>query len=163
MYSIRRARKDDAKHIHDAHMNSIREVCSKDHTSLEISGWGQRAFNREQREQSIENNFIWVVEFNDLIEGYAEIRFREAEGIVYSKIFGLYLTSRVLGMGFGKKLLELMIDEAKKNNVKMITLESTITAHNFYKKFGFKDSGEQILVQIGGNDVRCFPMSLKLN
>lgn len=75
-------------------------------------------------------------------------------------IFGLYLAPKALGLGIGKELLNLMIEEAKNKNVNRITLESTITAHSFYQKHGFVDDGEELKVNIGGSEVRCRPMQL---
>ncbi len=163
MFIIRRALQEDAKAIHEAHMNSIREVCSKDHTASEISGWGNRPFNEEQRIKRIEKNFIWVALLDNQIEGYAEIGFFNSEDDINAYIYGLYLTKKIIGNGVGENLLNLMIAEARNKNVKVIKLESTITAHNFYKKFGFVNDGVQANVQIGGSDVRCFPMKLELN
>ena len=154
MFVIRRANLGDAKGIHEAHMRSIREVCSKEHTEEEISGWGNRPFNEGQRILAIENHLVWVVEINDIIEGYAQIAFREKNGVLAAHIFGLYLTANALGFGLGKKLLQLMLNEAKGKKVNQITLESTITARGFYQKFGFMNSAEQLIVQIGGSGVR---------
>lgn len=161
-YFIRRAKKEDALALHNAHMCSIREVCSKDHTPEEISGWGNRPFNEEQRIHAIENQSVWVVEINNLIEGYAAIKFKEIDQEIHAHIFGLYLAPKALGQGIGKELLNLMIAEAKNNNVNRITLESTITAHRFYQKYGFVDYGEELKVNIGGSEVRCRPMEFIL-
>jgi len=51
---------------------------------------------------------------------------------------------------------------AKEKKVNQITLESTITARGFYQKFGFMNSAEQLIVQIGGSGVRCQPMKLEI-
>lgn len=157
---IRRANSEDAAGIHVAHMQSIQQLCSKHHTKEEIAGWGNRPFNKEQRLSAIKNHAVWIVEVNSKIEGYAQIAFKEKENVLTGHILGLYLTSIAAGSGLGKKLLQLMIDEAKLRKVNSITLESTITAHGFYEKFGFIDSGVQIAVQIGGVGVRCQPMRL---
>lgn len=159
---IRRAQVEDAKGIHDAHMRSIREVCSKQHTEDEISGWGNRPFNEEQRISAIKNHSVWVVEINDKIEGYSQISFKQKEEQQVAHILGLYLTSRASGLGLGKQLLQLMLEEAKAKNVRQITLESTITAHPFYQKFGFVDSAPQLVAQIGGSSVRCQPMKMEM-
>jgi len=160
MHIIRRARIEDAMGIHDAHMKSIQEVCSKDHTNEEISGWGNRPFNEDQRVSAIENQYVWIVEIKNTIEGYAQILFKEREGVLFAHILGLYLTPNAIGLGIGKQMLQLMIDEAKTKRVRQVTLESTITAHNFYQNFGFVDSAPQVVAQIGGSGVRCQPMKL---
>lgn len=163
MHIIRRARIEDAMGIHNAHMRSIQEVCSKDHTNEEISGWGNRPFNEDQRVSAIENQYVWVVEIKNTIEGYSQILFKEREGVLFAHVLGLYLTPKAIGLRIGKQMLQLMIEEAKSKRVSQVTLESTITAHNFYQKFGFVDSAPQVVVQIGGSGVRCQPMKLVMS
>ncbi len=46
--------------------------------------------------------------------------------------------------------------------VKEITLEATLTAHAFYQKVGFEDSGDQTSVEISGQKIRCYPMKMRI-
>ena len=94
-------------------MQPIQQLCSKDHSEVEIAGWGNRPFNKEQRFTATKNRAFWVIEVNSKIEGYAQITFREKENVLTGHILGLYLTSIAAGSGLGKKLLKLMIDAAK--------------------------------------------------
>jgi GNAT superfamily N-acetyltransferase len=160
MTTIRRARPEDARGIHEAHMSSIQEVCSQDHTKEEIAGWGFRPFREERVIAAIANNYVWVIEQAEKIEGYGELSIIEAEGTSRAHILGLYLRANVTGQGLGKQLLTLMLDEVKARGISEIGLESTITAHAFYKSFGFVDKGPQATAQIGGSTVRCQPMLL---
>ena len=75
MASVRRAKSEDAPGIHDAHMRSIREVWSKDHSEDEIRGWGNRPYREDQRLNAIKNQFVWVVDNNGKIEGYGHLEF----------------------------------------------------------------------------------------
>ena len=159
MALIRRGRLGDEEGIHDSHMRSIREICVHDHGEEEIKGWGFRENkNRDVWEQNFENPlvFIWVVEHQHNIEGHAF--FRIFEDSQRAHIYGLYLTPIVLGLGFGKQLLNMMIATAKNTGVQEITLDSSITAHGFYKKFGFRDDGPMRQITIGGYPVTSFPM-----
>ena len=55
-----------------------------------------------------------------------------------------------------------MMTEIENAQVKQVTLQSTITAHNFYTKMGFFDDGTQQTLVINGMPIRCFPMKLQL-
>lgn len=158
---IRRATDEDMEGIHDAHMRSIREVCVKDHGEEEIRGWGYREFCNKWA-TSIKHHHVWVVELDNKIYGHAYIRIYEelAEKLAY--IYGLYLTPEFIGKGLGKKLLTLMLKVASEEKVITIKLDSTITAHEFYKSFGFKDSRPVEKLKIGGIGVTCYPMSMDL-
>lgn len=67
---VRRARLGDERGIHDAHMKSIRQLCSKDYSTKQIDAWAGRDFNYEGKKSLIENQFVWVVESQGVIEGY---------------------------------------------------------------------------------------------
>jgi N-acetylglutamate synthase-like GNAT family acetyltransferase len=158
---IRFAKPGEESAIHEAHMRSIREVCCKDHSAEEILVWGNRPLGNRWVE-AIKIGHVWVVELNNQIYGHAYIRFFEENSEKRAHIHGLYLTPEVIGQGLGLKLGKLMIDTAKSKGVKTITLESTLTAHGFYKSLGFSDSGPLSTLEMSGQPIRYFPMSLQL-
>lgn len=162
-YLLRRALPQDAEGIHLAHMKSIREICSRHHSDEEIKGWGSRPYQAEQRLAAIAKDFVLVVEINSHVEGYGHLRVFEKEGLKRAHIFGLYLTPQASGKSLGKAMFDIMFEEAKNANAQQLTLESTITAQNFYRKIGFADSGPPMSVDIGGSQVRCFPMKMKIS
>ena len=155
---IRKARIGEEDAIHDAHMRSIREVCVHDHGEEEIRGWGYR--ERGNRfEEGVREGLVWVVEHDQKIEGLASMMLKKDSAYIHC----LYLTPPVLGKGFGKHLLQLMIQKTKEANLREILLESSITAHKFYRAFGFVDTSPVKQVVIGGYPVRCIPMKYTLS
>ena len=158
MAYIRLAQKGDEDGIHDSHMISIREVCIHDHGPEEVKGWGYR--ERGNRwEVSVKEGEVWVVDHEGHIEGHGCMRVIDQN---YAHVLGLYLTPAVIGQGFGKALLLLMINKAKRLGLSSITLDSTLTAHEFYKRFGFVDTGPATQHIIGGYPVTGIPMKLDL-
>ena len=57
---------------------------------------------------------------------------------------------------------EAALHQARDKHVSKIKLESTITAFEFYKSFGFEATGPKQMVEIGGYPVTSFPMELLL-
>lgn len=159
---IRKAQKKDAEGIHAAHMKSIREVCVKDHGTEEIKGWGFRKYDEKHRLETIGRDPMWVVESDGSIEGYAHLRLYEEEGEKRAHMWALYLTPKVIGKGLGFKLANLMLEQARLFGADKITLQSTLTGHEFYKKIGFKDVGPIQLEEINGYPVRSYPMEMDL-
>ncbi len=157
---IRKAKPEDAQGIHEAHMRSIREVCSKDHSSEEIQGWGNRPFREQDRINAINNHWVWVIDISGKIEGFGHFSLITKDENLYGHIMGLYLAPEALGKGYGVKIVQMMIAEAKEKNVKEINLESTLTALRFYQKMGFKKSGDQGTIELGGSKVRYIPMKM---
>ena len=137
-YIIRRALPEDAFGIHEAHMKSIQELCSKDYTEAEIKAWGHRPYNEEHRLFAITNHIVYVVAINDSIEGYAQLKFYNDNDndIKKAHVMGLYLTSRTSGKNLGTQSLQKLLAEAQKNGVQQVTLESTLTSKVFYLKNG---------------------------
>lgn len=157
--TIRKAVMLDRQSIHNAHMRSIREICVKDHGQEEIKGWGYRELGDRWIEK-IDNGLVWVVERQGEVQGLASIQFSD-DG-TSAHIQSLYLTPDVIGLGCGRKLMTIMLDEAKARQVTFVSLDSTITAHTFYKKFGFQDSGPPRKRPIGGAPVTSIPMKLAI-
>ncbi len=116
---IRKAKSEDAKSIHDAHMLSIQTICSKDHTPKEINAWGGRPFNEDKRVSAIQNQNVWVVELDNRIEGYGHLRIYEKDGQRLAHVMGLYLTQKALGKKFGEQMFSQMLNEAKLQNFRM--------------------------------------------
>jgi GNAT superfamily N-acetyltransferase len=158
---IREARPGDESGLHEAHMRSIREICVHDHGEDEVRGWGNRPLGNRWVD-AIKNGFVWAVELNSKICGHGYIRIYKEDGETYGHIHGLYLTPEVLKQGFGHQLMLLMLEKARKSGAKVITLDSTITAHEFYKRYGFADTGPMKKQEIGGYPVSGFPMALTL-
>ena len=79
-----------------------------------------------------------------------------------SHVQSLYLTPDAVGLGLGRRLMTIMLDEAKGRRVSSVSLDSTITAHEFYKKLGFRDSAPVRKRPIGGSPVTSIPMQLDL-
>ncbi|MBK9324409.1 MAG: GNAT family N-acetyltransferase [Bdellovibrionaceae bacterium] len=159
---VRKAIPQDAESIHRAHMKSIQEICSKDHSPQEIQAWGHRPYREDQRVGSVKNDLVWVVENNGSIEGYGHLKIFEKDGLKRGQIFGLYLTPEVVGKSLGKAIVDLMMEEIKSAKVKQVSLEATITAQNFYRKVGFVDAGPETTVEISGTPIRCYPMKMEL-
>lgn len=159
---VRRARPEDAQGIHLAHMSSIQEVCARDHTPEEIKGWGHRPFNLQQRLDAISKDFVWVVQLSNSIEGYGHLKFIQKDGSRQAYIAGLYLTSNFVSLGLGKQIVHLMLEVVKTKNCSEIRLDSSLTAHEFYRNFGFSDVGPMGKIEIGGSLVRYIPMRLTL-
>jgi GNAT superfamily N-acetyltransferase len=159
--SIRLAKPGDEEGIHTAHMRSIREVCVKDHGQDEIRGWGFRDLG-ERWVDAIQRNEVWVVVAQEVIYGVGYIRIFEVDGLTQAHLHALYLTPEVLGKNFGSGLLKIMLKKAESAGAMKIHLHSTITAHDFYRRFGFVDSGPMEKVEIGGYPVTAYPMELRL-
>lgn len=157
---VRRAKFGDEEGIHNAHMESIQEVCSKDYTQEQIAAWGGREFNFEAKHNLIKNQHVWVVELDDKIEGYGLLFINKEKNI--AEIGALYFTPKVLGMGHGRVIVKEMKEVVSSLGLKEVYLSSTKTSKKFYEKQGFIQYEEDDSTLIGGVPVEGHPMKIVL-
>jgi N-acetylglutamate synthase-like GNAT family acetyltransferase len=155
MITIRRAQHNDAPQIIDAHVRSIREVCSKDYTSEQIAAWSGRNFRAQVWCRTIDRDFVWVVEVNSTVRGFSHLAFMDE---VTAEIMGFYFTPEARGSGTGKKLFQMMKEEAFAKGVKKLQLNATLTAKPFYESCGFQQSGSDTSIEMRGVPIPCIPM-----
>lgn len=158
---IRRAEVTDAKGIHDAHMISINEICSKDHSADEIRVWGGRQCEQVNRLPAIKNDFYLVVESQDKVEGFCQLKLNYKDGLTTAHLYGLYITPKILKMKVGHVLMALVFEYCLSEDVKLINLGSSLTARGFYKKYGFYETGDLSFTKMNSVDVRYYPMERK--
>jgi tetratricopeptide (TPR) repeat protein len=155
---IRRAQIADAESVHWAHMKSINEICVQDHSAEEIRVWGGRPFDPATRLPGIKDQFYLVIESAGRIEGFCQLKTSFNENVKSAHIFGFYITPPILNKGVGHALIQLVFEYAQVENIQLITLKSTITAFDFYKKYGFIPTGELTGSAREGVQVRGYPM-----
>ncbi len=158
-FEIRRAGHEDAEAIIDSHVRSIREICSRDYTQLQINAWAGRNFKAHLWCQTMDRDLVWVVCVDSQVRGYGHLAVMNAsEG----EVMGLYLAPEALGIGAGKKLFDVVLKTALENKLQVLNLHATKTARGFYEKQGFFQVPGLESVEIGGVDIPCTPMSRKL-
>ncbi|MBL7669483.1 MAG: GNAT family N-acetyltransferase [Bdellovibrionaceae bacterium] len=155
---LRRAEELDAEQIHRAHMKSINEICSKDHSKEEIRVWGGRKYDPNFRIPAINGQFYVVVECEDQIEGFCQLEVSAREDEKTARLKGLFVTPKILHKKVGAALIGLVFEYCRSLDIQKITLRSSFTAFDFYKKCGFVQTGEIEETLREGVGLRGFPM-----
>ena len=158
-FIIRRARHSDAQGIIDVHIRSIREICSKDYTDSQIEAWAGRKFKPELWAQTMDRDFVWVVESEGLIYGFGQLAIMDED---HGEIQGLYFVPEVTGNGLGKKMFSEILKTSRDHHLKKLRLYSTITAKTFYEALGFLQNESDTTIDMRGVAIPCYPMELKL-
>lgn len=86
---------------------------------------------------------------------YCKSRFEDYKD--WGEIISIYFLPEYMGKGYGKCLLEKVVEELIAMGFKKIflwVLEDNHRARHFYEKFGFKNSGEYMDNVIGGKQLR---------
>lgn len=178
MFQIRRAENADAAGVIAAHRKSIRELCAKDYTQAQIDAWAGRNFREDRWVDTFSKDHVWVIAgSNDLanashqtdsasathsicsIYGFGHLRFHSDSD---AEVMGLYFVPEVTGLGFGKKLIQIMKDDCRSQSIQSLHLLSTRTARTFYENEGFLQFGDEKKIAMGDQFVECFQMQINL-
>lgn len=152
----RKANSLDANGIHHAHMKSINEICARDYSSEAIKAWGSIPFNQDKWNHAINNKEVYVVIIDDNIEGYIHFEINIEKLECY--LFGLYLSPKAKGQMIGTGLIQKMFSMTNNAGVKVIRLDSTLTAQNFYLRHGFINSAPMQQININSQPIKSIPM-----
>lgn len=157
---IRRAEAADAEAVHNAHMKSINEICSQDHTAEEIEVWGGRPFNSSARVNGIKSQvqFFAVAELNGKVEGFIQVT-KAMTDAQSAHVSALYLTPSIKDRNAGRRMMDLVFEYCDFAGIEKVTLISSITALNFYKKLGFQQDGEMSGIVLNAVTIRGYPMT----
>jgi GNAT superfamily N-acetyltransferase len=147
---IRRALPDDAEAIASLLIRSIREICGPDYDNDEIilAAWCANKTPENMRRGILNLNNYWIVMLDD--ERIAGTALMASDGEIHL----CYLLPEYLGRGFGKEMLKNIMDYARAAGLRKVVLESTRTAHEFYLRNGFVETGEVM----GMGMIPCFTM-----
>ena len=129
---IRLASYDDILCISEVFTDSVRELCKNDYEHSVIDLW-IASKPPDSRSQYIDNRSLWVAELDGEIAGYLIS--------IPGEVLALFVGSSYTGLGIGSALGKLGIELANRNGLIDVKLESTITAVEFYKKLGFRETG----------------------
>ncbi|OUR96793.1 hypothetical protein A9Q84_10660 [Halobacteriovorax marinus] len=157
---IRLAKEKDTKDIWEAHIASIREVCSEDYSNEQIAGWSSFSYSHEHWVKTMKKDHVLVYEKNDKVHGFCH------SGIIddsTAEIYGFYLSPLVVGKGVGMEMLSSTLKYFKDlNNISKVKLIATRTAKSFYEKAGFIVTGPEFQEPTRGIMLECIPMELAL-
>jgi GNAT superfamily N-acetyltransferase len=136
--TIRRAEPEDAEAVAALLVRSIREVCGPDygHDEAILTAWCANKTPENMRRGILNPSNYWIVALEDeVIAGTALMGLN-------GEIHLCYLLPEYLGRGIAKAMLNDMLTFARTSGLQKVTLGSTRTAREFYKRNGFVERGE---------------------
>lgn len=138
---IRKFLEEDANNVAKLIARSLREVNSKDYSEEFIEA-DVAALSAENLKKRAKQNHLYVYEDGGSLFGVAGIGpfwGREDE----SRILNLFVLPDYIGQGIGKSLLQRLEQDEFYIRARRIEVPSSITAVNFYKKFGYLPKNNQ--------------------
>ena len=148
---IRNFHLSDARSLMDIFYNTIHKINIKDYSLEQVNAWASKS---DMDLEKWKNRFINSRPIIALIEGQI-VGFAEFKNDGYIDCF--FVHHEWIGKGVGKALMKEIFIRAKKNNIKRIFVDVSITAKPFFKKFGFSSIKKQIITR-KGVELTNFPM-----
>ncbi len=127
---IRKFRVGDAAAVARMHRGTIRKINSRDYSKKQIEVWSGRT-NAKRFKESMKSKISFVAVDGEKIIGFGGFK-KDGE------FNSLYVHNKYIGKGVGKRLLSKMEKTASNMGIKKFTINSSLTAKNFYKSQGYK-------------------------
>lgn len=132
---IRKLLKKDIPEIVRIHKNCIEQCNAKCYSTSQIQEWESDVSEHNILIQLESSSWI-VLEIKNKIVGFAQYSLKNEE------LYQLQIDPNEQGKGYGKMLCEEIFKDFKTNNIKEISLYSTLNAVPFYLSLGFEEVKE---------------------
>ena len=148
---IRAAEIADSEKLASTHKASIEGICSSAYDALSIAGWVE-ILSPSIYKNAIENKVMILVEEKEEILGLGILDLEQGE------IGAVYIHPKAKGAGYGRQLLLELESIALKNNVRQLTLYSTVNALGFYQHHGYVSTNKTFHELPNGIRLECIEM-----
>lgn len=128
-YAVRTACPADAEEISRVILRALRETNAKDYSPDVIARVAQ-SFSAPALANFMSQRKVFVATIKRRIVGTASL-----DGKVVRTVF---VTPEMQGRGVGKLLMAIIERTAREDGVELLSLQSSVTAEQFYLKLGFK-------------------------
>ena len=147
---VRKFHSSDAYSLWQLQFQTIREVCLKDYSQLQVAAWAPDVYQPQTWLARMISHDPFIVEIDNNIAGYADI---QADGYIDH----FYCSKHYIGKGVGGCLMRHILSQAKANKVSRLYAQVSITAKPFFQHFGFKVIKIQT-VNVRGVDLQNYVM-----
>ena len=149
---IRRARVEDAIKIRDLHVAAIRKTCAPDYTAEQIQAWSKdRKVERYRWAMEEGGESMFVALDQNRVVGFSSCYDDE--------VCSVYVHPQYVARGIGAILLQVVEDEIRGTGYDEAFLNATLTAQNFYVRYGWVNTGGLKSEERNGVGIPCMGMS----
>jgi GNAT superfamily N-acetyltransferase len=155
MFTVRRAREEDAEGIRRVHVKAIRDIAHSHYSPAEIDAWAG-PHQPEHYLDSIRNKEFYVAEEDGAVIGFGTLNSEENE------IEAVYVSPEVLRHGVGSAILRQLEERARKLGLKSLRLYASLNAVPFYRSAGYEADKITKHRLASGLEIDCVLMTKKL-
>jgi ribosomal protein S18 acetylase RimI-like enzyme len=152
---VRPASLSDAEVLAALGARTFAETFAEDNTAADMDAYLSSAFSVERMAEELADkaSVFFIAEVGGVAAGYAKLSSGEppscVEGERAIELARLYVGQEWLGRGVGQALMQRCLDEARRAGRQTMWLgvwERNPRAQAFYRKWGFRQVGEQIFM-----------------
>jgi putative acetyltransferase len=127
---IRRFVESDTPSLINLFRTTVHTVCAKDYSQEQLEVWAPENIDATKWTNRFKNSFTVIADHDGKIAGFANL---EADGCIDM----LYVAASHQVQGVGALLYKTLEDEAKKQGMKRLHSDVSLTAHRFFLFKGF--------------------------
>jgi len=149
LFKIRRFKNSDAQNISEIIIRCLKEINSKDYPSEIINGMIVH-FTPERVSELAQERKMYVATYKGEVVGTVS-----RDG---NKVFTMFVNPDFSAQGIGSKLMDYIEQLAASEKYEYMETGASITAHDFYRKRGYKDIRETMTEIAGLNYILQKPL-----
>ena len=152
--SIRDYRPEDLDTLIELFAGSVRLIASRDYTAAQIEAWAPAAVNRSRWKERLERRPTFVAELEGEVAVFSDL---EPDGCIDM----MFVHCDHQGKGVARALLEHIHLRARRQGLKQLFTEASITARPLFERHGFEVIEAQD-AEMRGQTFRNFQMAKAL-
>jgi GNAT superfamily N-acetyltransferase len=156
MFTVRRAREEDAEGIWRVHTSAIRCIASSHYTPEEVEAWAS-PLKPEHYAEAIRNKEFYVAEEDDAVIGFGTLNPGESE------IEAVYVSPGVVRRGVGSAILGRLEERARDLGLKSLKMDASLNAVPFYRSAGYEPRKGMKHRLASGVEIGCVLMTKELS
>ncbi len=125
--------------LHEVFVSSVHENAQGYYNKQQLDAWAPTNFDEEIWIERLKGISPFVILVNNEIMGYADLQDN-------GYIDHFFIRGGEAQKGYGTNLMEKILAEAKRSNIKKITSNASLAAQKFFLKHGFEIVKKQIVI-----------------
>ena len=156
MFTVRRAREEDAEGVWRVHTRAIRGIANSHYTPEEVEAWASPR-KPEHYAEAIRNKEFYVAEEEGAVIGFGTLNPEENE------IEAVYVSPQVVRRGVGSAILVRLEERARDLGLKTLKMDASLNAVPFYRSAGYESQKGMKHRLSSGVEIGCELMTKELS
>lgn len=140
--TLRIYQSEDCKEIVELFYNTVHAINRRDYDPAQLDVWAPKEIDFSTWDKSLLQHYSIVCEKEGMIIGFGDM-----DDLGY--LDRLYVHKDYQGCGVASKIVNELENYSKKNHIKCVTTDASITAKPFFEKRGYKVIQEQVVERKG--------------